>query len=143
MSSGSRTNWEEKEAPDLAKKEDREWGTDSSQEMETSAEAWAVLAGQLDHGPLAVVWHEGNGPSRSDFDTVLELRGEAILQRTYQQGKVVSEGGHTKPGRLCWTDTWTRERAAVIWWPYLDNVLDMAHQQQKSQDERGSAVAHA
>jgi hypothetical protein len=55
--------------------------------METSAEAWAVLAGLLDHGPLAVVWHEGSGSARSDFDTVLELREDAILERTYQQGK--------------------------------------------------------
>lgn len=72
--------------------------------METSAEAWGALAGLLDHGPLAVVWHEGSGPTRADFDTVLELRGDAILERTYQQGKA-GEAGHVQPGKLCWTDT--------------------------------------
>lgn|SRR5664280_1532054 len=48
--------------------------------METSAEARATLAGLLDHGPLAVMWHEGSGSSRSDFDTVLELRGGASVE---------------------------------------------------------------
>ena len=32
--------------------------------METSAEARATLAGLLDRGPLAVVWHEGSGSGR-------------------------------------------------------------------------------
>jgi hypothetical protein len=73
--------------------------------METSAEAWTVLAGLLDHGPLAVVWHEGKGCVRVEFDTVLELKGDTIVEQTYQQEKVVSEGGNVKPGRLCWTDT--------------------------------------
>lgn len=61
--------------------------------METSAEAWTTLAGLLEHGPLAVVWHEGGGSSRSDFDTVLELQGDTILERTYQQGKATGAVG--------------------------------------------------
>ena len=69
--------------------------------METSAEAWATLAGLLDQGSLAVMWHEGSGSSRSDFDTVLELRGGAILERTYQQGKVAGVAGHVQPGKFC------------------------------------------
>lgn len=98
--------------------------------METSPEAWTVLAGLLDHGPLAVVWHEWRGCVRSDFDTIVEKKGDLIVERTYQQGKVVSEGGHVKPGRLCWTSEWLRERAQVAHWPFLDTVLDMVQVQQ-------------
>lgn len=36
-------------------------------EQQTSAQAWAVLAGLLDRGPLAVVWHEGSGGVRADW----------------------------------------------------------------------------
>lgn len=93
-------------------------------EQETSAEAWATLAGLLDRGPLAVVWHERGGRVHEDFDTVLELKGNVILSRTYQQGKIISEGGHTRPGRPCWTDTWTRERSSVAHWPFLEDMLD-------------------
>jgi len=100
-------------------------------EQETSSEAWAVLAGLLDHGPLAVVWHEGNGCVREDFDTVLELKGDAILERTYQQGKETSEGGLVQPGKLCWINTWTRERSVVAHWPLLDTVLDLVEVQQR------------
>jgi hypothetical protein len=81
----------------------RPYGTTAA--METSAEAWATLADMLDRGPLAVVWHDGNGCVRADFDTVLELKGDAILERTYQQGKATSEGGRVQPGKLCWADT--------------------------------------
>jgi len=62
-------------------------------EPETSAEAFATLAGLLDRGPLAVVWHDGRGCVRTDFDTILQLQGDTILSRTYQQGKAVAEGG--------------------------------------------------
>ena len=93
-------------------------------EPETSAEAFATLAGLLDRGPLAVVWHDGRGCVRTDFDTILQLQGDTNLSRTYQQGKAVAEGGHTQPGRLCWNDTWTRERSAVTHWPLMDTLLD-------------------
>ena len=93
-------------------------------DAETSSEAWRVLSGLLNHGPVAVVWHEGRGCVRAEFGTVLELKGDAILSRTYQQGKIVSPGGHVRPGRLCWSDTWTRERAQVAHWPFLDSMLD-------------------
>lgn len=96
--------------------------------METSAEAWTALAGLLDREPLAVIWHEGKGCVREDFDTILELKGDTILERTYQQGKETGEGGRVQPGKLCWADTWTWERAQVAHWPYLDNVLDMIQQ---------------
>jgi hypothetical protein len=99
-------------------------------DIETSAEAWEVLSGLLDHGPVAVVWHEGRGCVRADFDTILELKGDAIVSRTYQQGKIVREGGHTTPGKLCWVDTWTRERAQVAHWPFLDTMLDCLQTQQ-------------
>ena len=98
------------------------------QETETSAEAWVTLAGLLDRGPLAVVWHDGRGCVRTDFDTILQLQGDTILSRTYQQGKVVSEGGHVEPGRLCWNDTWTRERSSVTHWPFMDTLLDYLQQ---------------
>ena len=42
--------------------------------IQTSAEAWEVLSGLLDHGPAAVVWHEGRGCVRENSDTVLELK---------------------------------------------------------------------
>lgn len=99
-------------------------------DIQTSAEAWEALSGLLNHGPVAVVWHDGRGCTRSEFDTVLELRGDAILSRTYQQGKIVREGGHTTPGRLCWSDTWTRERAQMTYWPFLDTMLDRVQEQQ-------------
>lgn len=92
--------------------------------QQTSAEAFATLAGLLAHGPVAVVWHEGRGCVRTDFDTVIELKGDTILSRTYQQGKITTAGGCVKPGRLCWADTWTRERSLVAHWPFLDTVLD-------------------
>jgi hypothetical protein len=94
------------------------------QEPETSAEAWATLAGLLDHGPVAVVWHNGRGCVREDFDTILERKGDVIYCRTYQQGKITTAGGRVKPGRLCWNDTWTRERSSLTHWPFLDTVLD-------------------
>jgi len=101
-------------------------------EQETSSEAWTVLAGLLDHGPVAIVWHEGRGCVREDFDTILELKGnDTIVERTYQQGKETSEGGRVQPGKLCWTDTWTRERSAVAHWPFLDTILDLAQVQQQ------------
>jgi len=99
-------------------------------EPETSAEAFATLAGLLDRGPLAVVWHEGRGCVREDFDTILQLQGDTILSRTYQQGKAVAAGGPVQPGRLCWNDTWTRERSAVAHWPLMDTLLDYLQVQQ-------------
>jgi len=99
--------------------------------METSAEAWTALAALLDRGPLAVIWHEGKGCVRENFDTILELKDDAILSRTYQQGKITTAGGCVKPGRLCWSDTWTREQAQVAHWPFLDTMIDMVQVQQK------------
>jgi hypothetical protein len=49
-------------------------------EIGTGAEAWDTLAGLLERGSLAVVWHEGSRSGWSDFDTVLELRGDAVLE---------------------------------------------------------------
>ena len=100
------------------------------QEPETSAEAWATLAGLLDRGPLAVVWHDGRGCVRTDFDTILQLQGGTITARTYQQGKITTAGGCVRPGRLCWNDTWTRERSSLTHWPFLDMVLDYLQTQQ-------------
>jgi len=100
------------------------------QEPETSAEAWATLAGMLDRGPLAVVWHDGRGCVRTDFDTILQLQGDTITARTYQQGKITTAGGCVKPGRLCWNDTWTRERSSLTHWPFLDTILDYLQTQQ-------------
>jgi hypothetical protein len=95
-------------------------------ETETSSEAWEVLSGLLNHGPVAVVWHEGRGCVREDFDTILELKGnDTIVERTYQRGKVIAENGPMQPGHLCWTDMWTWARAQVTHWPYLDTILDM------------------
>ena len=50
-------------------------------EQGTNSEAWVKLAGLLDHGPVAVVWHDGRGCTRSDFDTVLDPLFEQTLVR--------------------------------------------------------------
>lgn len=105
---------------------------DLNQEQETSAVAWLTLADLLDGCPMAVVWHDGRGCVREDFDTILERKGDVITSRTYQQGKVTSDGGNRViPGRLCWIDTWTRERSEVAHWPYLDDMLDHIQVQQQ------------
>lgn len=50
-------------------------------DTETSSEAWEVLSGLLDHGPVAVVWHEGRGCVRSDFDTVVATNRPVAFSR--------------------------------------------------------------
>lgn len=99
--------------------------------MATSAEAWTALAGLLDRGPLAVVWHEGSESARSGSGSRLPSARGPCQSRTEQQGKVTTAGGCVKPGRLCWADTWTRERSSVTHWPYLNTVLDMVQAQQQ------------
>jgi len=91
--------------------------------METSAEAWAVLAGLLDHGSLAVVWHDRSEGDLINFDTVIERKGDVIAARTYQQ-----ENGKSWS---CRTDTWSRDRAEVAHWPFLDTLLDLVQVQQE------------
>ena len=106
-------------------------------EQGTNSEAWVKLAGLLDHGPVAVVWHDGRGCTRSDFDTVLERTESTITARTYQRGKECAEGGRVVPGRLCWVDTWSRKRSAVTHWPYLETMLDRIQGQQRMTPELG------
>ena len=91
--------------------------------METSAEAWTVLAGLLDHGPLAVVWHDRTEGDLVNFDTVIERKGSVISARTYRQEK--------RNNWSCRTDAWTRERSSVTHWPFLDTVLDYLQVQQR------------
>jgi len=94
--------------------------------METSAEAWTVLAGLLDHGPLAVVWHDRSEGDLVNFDTVIERKGGVISARTYRQ--------ENKEGWSCRIDTWSRDRAEVAHWPFLDTLLDLIQVQQQKND---------
>ena len=91
--------------------------------METSAEAWTVLAGLLDHGPLAVVWHDRSEGDLVNFDTVIERKGDTITARTYRQ--------ENRKSWSCRTDTWSREQSEVAHWPFLDTLLDLAQIQQQ------------
>jgi len=92
--------------------------------METSAEAWAALAGLLDHGSLAVVWHDRGEGDLVNFDTVIERKGDAITGRTYRHEK--------RSVWSCRTDTWTRERSGAAHWPFLDTLVDLIQVQQQN-----------
>jgi hypothetical protein len=105
------------------------------QETKTSEQSWLEMFERLvQQGSLAIVWHEGRGCCREDFDTVVQLQGgSTIQQRTYQKGKVIPDSmvERIEPGKMCFEDTWKREESTYRHWPYLDSLLDLLDGQGK------------
>ena len=80
--------------------------------VETSVEVWNALAALLKYGPLAVVWSQGNGHGGFDtFDTVIQLWGNEIRQRTYCQEKPATATRRAEPAEFRFSDAFPRDRA--------------------------------
>jgi hypothetical protein len=106
--------------------------------METSVETWDALAALLKYGPLAVVWTQVNSTAcgYDTFDTVIRLRGDEILQRTYCQEKPATATRRAEPAEFRFGDTFPRDRAPFAHWVYLKFLLDLVEYQHRLLKER-------
>ena len=104
--------------------------------METSVEVWNALAALLKYGPLAVVWSQGNGHSGFDtFDTVIQLWGNEIRQRTYCQEKPATATRRAEPAEFTFGDAFPCDSAPFARWVYLEFLLDLVECQHSSLKE--------
>src|SRR5659263_271595 len=101
--------------------------------METSVEVWNALAALLKYGPLAVVWSQGNGHGGFDtFDTVIQMWGNEIRQRTYCQEKPATATRRAEPAEFRFSDAFPRDRAPFAHWVYLEFLLDLVECQHRA-----------